>query len=84
MPNLETAPVPDRIPAPIVSPAIVDFTIDALLVAVLIAQLLQLYPARLWSWLEWRSIRYLGAISYPIYLYHQSGFALVTDFPEGI
>jgi peptidoglycan/LPS O-acetylase OafA/YrhL len=51
----------------------IGFTVDALLVATLIVQLLQLYRTRLWSWLEWRSIRYLGAISYPIYLYHQWG-----------
>jgi len=51
----------------------VGFTVDALLVAVLITQLLQLYRSRLWSWLEWRSVRYLGTISYPIYLYHQWG-----------
>ena len=51
----------------------IGFTIDALLVAVLIAQLLQLYPTRSWHWLEWRAVRYLGMISYPIYLYHQWG-----------
>lgn len=61
----------------------IGFTIDALLVAVLIAQLLQLYPSRLWSWLEWRSIRYLGAISYPIYLYHQWGFSFGNRVPAG-
>jgi peptidoglycan/LPS O-acetylase OafA/YrhL len=27
----------------------------------------------MWSWLEWPTVRYLGAISYPIYLYHQWG-----------
>ena len=51
----------------------VGFTIDALLVAVLIAQLLQLYGSRLWRWLELAAVRYLGKISYPIYLYHQWG-----------
>jgi peptidoglycan/LPS O-acetylase OafA/YrhL len=51
----------------------IGFTVDALLVAVLIAQLLQLYRTRLWCWLEWPVIRYLGTISYPIYLYHQWG-----------
>jgi peptidoglycan/LPS O-acetylase OafA/YrhL len=51
----------------------IGFTVDALLVATLIVQLLQLYRTRLWSWLEWRTVRYLGAISYPIYLYHQWG-----------
>jgi peptidoglycan/LPS O-acetylase OafA/YrhL len=51
----------------------IGFTVDALLVATLIVQLLQLYRTRLWSWLEWPTVRYLGAISYPIYLYHQWG-----------
>jgi peptidoglycan/LPS O-acetylase OafA/YrhL len=51
----------------------IGFTVDALLVATLIVQLLQLYRARLWCWLEWPAVRYLGAISYPIYLYHQWG-----------
>jgi peptidoglycan/LPS O-acetylase OafA/YrhL len=51
----------------------IGFTVDALLVATLIVQLLQLYQTRLWCWLEWPAIRYLGAISYPIYLYHQWG-----------
>lgn len=51
----------------------IGFTVDALLVAVLIAQLLQLYRTCLWGWLEWPAVRYLGTISYPIYLYHQWG-----------
>jgi peptidoglycan/LPS O-acetylase OafA/YrhL len=51
----------------------IGFTVDALLVAMLIVQLLQLYRNRLWCWLEWPTVRYLGAISYPIYLYHQWG-----------
>lgn len=51
----------------------IGFTVDALLVATLIVQLLQLYRTRLWRWLEWPAVRYLGAISYPIYLYHQWG-----------
>jgi len=49
------------------------FFVDALLIAVLIAQLLQLYQSRLWSWLERPAVRYLGRISYPIYLYHAWG-----------
>jgi peptidoglycan/LPS O-acetylase OafA/YrhL len=58
----------------------IGFTIDALLVAVLIAQLLQLFRTRLWRWLEWPAVRYLGAISYPIYLYHQWGAAVGRRF----
>jgi peptidoglycan/LPS O-acetylase OafA/YrhL len=51
----------------------IGFTVDAALLAVLIVQLLQLHHTGLWSWLEWQAVRYLGAISYPIYLYHQWG-----------
>jgi len=51
----------------------IGFTVDALLIAALIAQLLQLYRTRLWCWREWPAVRYLGTISYPIYLYHQWG-----------
>jgi peptidoglycan/LPS O-acetylase OafA/YrhL len=51
----------------------IGFTIDALLVGILIVQLLQLYKTALWSWIEWPVVRYLGRISYPIYLYHAWG-----------
>jgi peptidoglycan/LPS O-acetylase OafA/YrhL len=51
----------------------IGFTIDALLVALLIVQLLQLYNTALWSWIEWPAVRYLGRISYPMYLYHGWG-----------
>jgi len=49
------------------------FTVDAILMAVFITQMLQLYGSRLWSWLEWPAVRYLGTISYPMYLYHEWG-----------
>jgi peptidoglycan/LPS O-acetylase OafA/YrhL len=57
------------------------FTVDAILVAVLITQLLQLYQSHLWRWLEWPTVRYLGAISYPIYLYHAWGASVGRRFP---
>jgi len=62
-----------RIVLPLTYHYSIGFTVDALLVAVLITQLLQLYRTRLWAWLEWPAVRYLGTISYPIYLYHQWG-----------
>ena len=49
------------------------FTINALLLMVLIVQMMLLYQSLLWSWLEHPAVRYLGAISYPMYLYHQWG-----------
>jgi peptidoglycan/LPS O-acetylase OafA/YrhL len=59
----------------------IGFTIDSLLVAVLIVQVMQLYRTRLWCWLEWPVIRYLGAISYPMYLYHAWGASVGRRFP---
>ena len=51
------------------------WTIQALLLALLILQLLQLSGSRFWSWLEHPVARYLGAISYPLYLYQDLGLA---------
>lgn len=59
----------------------VGFTVDALLVGVLIVQLLQLYKTRLWAWIEWPLVRYLGRISYPIYLYHALGASFGRRVP---
>lgn len=61
----------------------IGLTIDSLLVAILIVQVLQLYQTRLWSWLEWPVMRYLGAISYPMYLYHGWGASIGRRFPGG-
>jgi peptidoglycan/LPS O-acetylase OafA/YrhL len=61
------------------------FTAYSVLVAILIAQLLQLHSSRLWSWLDWGWVRYLGTISYPIYLYHGWGIGLgewITGLPH--
>lgn len=58
----------------------VGFTYEALLVSVLIAQLLQQSGRGPWAWLEWRWIRYLGAISYSLYLYHGWGLGLGDNF----
>jgi peptidoglycan/LPS O-acetylase OafA/YrhL len=51
------------------------FTVDAVLVAVFIVQMLQLHSSALWSWLESPVARYLGVISYPLYLWHQWGLS---------
>ncbi|MEP7245941.1 MAG: acyltransferase [Gammaproteobacteria bacterium] len=55
---------------------LVGFTLYAVLVAVLIAQLLHLRESALWQWLDFAPVRFLGTISYPIYLYHAWGLGL--------
>lgn len=71
----------------------IGLTIDSLLVAILIVQVLQLHGTRPWRWLEWPVVRYIGAISYPMYLYHAWGASLgrrvagnseLLDFAAGV
>ena len=62
----------------------VGLTVDALLVGVLIVQILQLYHRGMWSWLEWPATRYIGAISYPMYLYHAWGASVGRRFPSDV
>lgn len=55
---------------------IFGFTIYSVLVAILLVQLLELKNSRWWKWLEYPPVRFVGVISYPIYLYHQWGLGL--------
>lgn len=48
----------------------VAFILDPLLIATLIAQWIATSDHYLWSWLNTRTLRYLGTISYAAYLYH--------------
>jgi peptidoglycan/LPS O-acetylase OafA/YrhL len=54
------------------------FTVHALLLSVFIIQLVTLHRSRLWSWLDHPMVRYVGALSYPMYLYHQWGLGLAV------
>ena len=49
----------------------VGFIVNPLLCAVLIPQLISLRDSWLVRWLEWPPVRYLGTISYSLYLYQQ-------------
>lgn len=49
------------------------FTVDALLLAILLLQLIRLSEGRAWGWLNHPVSVYLGVISYPIYLWHVWG-----------
>jgi peptidoglycan/LPS O-acetylase OafA/YrhL len=59
---------------------LVGFTLYAFLIAVLLVQLLHLSSSRLWRWLDSVPMRFLGTISYPIYLYHGWGIGLGAWF----
>lgn len=47
------------------------FAIEPLLVAVLVVQMIAFSSTRLWRWTEWAVVRFLGRISYSLYLYQQ-------------
>ena len=47
------------------------YTVHAALYGVLIVQLIALSGSPLWSWLNSAPLRFLGRISYPLYLYQQ-------------
>jgi peptidoglycan/LPS O-acetylase OafA/YrhL len=60
------------------------FTLYSFLIAVFIAQLLQQRNAAPWRVLDLAPVRFLGTISYPIYLYHGWGIGLglwLTGWP---
>jgi peptidoglycan/LPS O-acetylase OafA/YrhL len=54
----------------------IGFTVDAVLVLVLLVQLLLLHRHPLWSWLQNPVVRYLGTVSYPLYLWHAWGLGV--------
>ena len=49
----------------------ISFMVSPLLTAVWITQLIALRGAPLWRWTNWGWLRYLGRISYSVYLYQQ-------------
>jgi len=49
----------------------VGFIVDPVLVAILIAQVITFRDSFVWGWLNVAWVRYLGRISYSIYLYQQ-------------
>ncbi|MEO7040229.1 MAG: acyltransferase [Gemmatimonadaceae bacterium] len=54
----------------------VGMTVDAVLIALFMIQMLGLSTTRLWSWLDHPITRTLGLISYPCYLYHAWGLSV--------
>jgi peptidoglycan/LPS O-acetylase OafA/YrhL len=47
------------------------FIVNPVLTVVVLTQALTFYATPMWGWLEWAWVRYLGQISYSIYLYQQ-------------
>ena len=57
----------------------VGFVIDPLLTALFLVQVMAFGHTFLWGWLNWRVIRYLGQISYGMFLYHMLANRLAID-----
>ncbi len=49
----------------------IGFTVDPLLVGILLVQFVNFGSKGAWSWINWSWIRYLGRISYSLYLYQE-------------
>jgi peptidoglycan/LPS O-acetylase OafA/YrhL len=50
---------------------IFGFVVNPILLMTLLLQAITFAPTRGWRWLEWGWVRYLGTISYSVYLYQQ-------------
>jgi peptidoglycan/LPS O-acetylase OafA/YrhL len=63
---------------------VVGFVVDPVLIALLIPQLIMQRDTPAWAWLNWAWVRYLGRISYSVYLYQQVTPSLAARvFAEG-
>jgi peptidoglycan/LPS O-acetylase OafA/YrhL len=60
----------------------IGFTVDAMLMATLIVQLMQLSTRSGWGWLNSPVTRYFGALSYSLYLYHGWGMSVATHLGD--
>jgi peptidoglycan/LPS O-acetylase OafA/YrhL len=56
-------------------------TLDSILMAVLLLQMIQLGEHPLWSWLDSRPLAWLGTLTYSGYLYHHWGLAAGHHIP---
>lgn len=58
------------------------FTVDAVLMATFVVQVMQLSAGRAWGWLNHPVTRYFGALSYSLYLYHGWGMSVATHLGD--
>jgi peptidoglycan/LPS O-acetylase OafA/YrhL len=55
------------------------FSVDSILMALIILQLMQLSTSSAWRWLDSRFAVWMGAVSYPLYLWHIWGLGLADN-----
>ena len=55
------------------------FVVDPLLTAIFLVQVIAMGSTWLWGWLNWRVVRYLGQVSYGMFLYHMMANRLVLN-----
>lgn len=59
----------------------VGFTVDSILCAALIVQMLCLHSSGMWSWLNHPLVTWIGTLSYPLYLWHIWGLSVADNIP---
>ena len=57
----------------------VGFAVEPILMAVLITQMMTFSANNIWKWLDWRPVKFLGLLSYSLYLYQQLTTSFVAD-----
>lgn len=57
----------------------IGFIIDPILTALLLVQLIAWGDSWLWGWLNWPITRYVGQVSYGMFLYHMLAYRIVTS-----
>ncbi len=55
------------------------FTIEPILMAIFIVQAMTFSGRGIWKWLEYESVKFLGALSYSLYLYQQLTTSIIPN-----